>query len=50
MLNFLSSFETGVETESCLVVISDLMLCVVTYQILSKNEEILKQVGESSSY
>ena len=36
----LSSFEIEVEGESCLFLISDKMLCVVAYQILSKDEKI----------
>ena len=40
MRNSLSSFEIGVEAESCLFVISDPMLCVVAYQILSKDDKI----------
>ena len=34
------SFEIEVETENCLVVISDPILRVVTYQILSKDSQI----------
>ena len=40
MHNSLGSFETEVETESCLVVISGPMLHVVAYQILSKDDKI----------
>ena len=40
MRNSLSSFEIEVEAESCLFVISDPMLCVVAYQILSKDDKI----------
>ena len=40
MRNSLSSFEIEVETESCLFVISELMLRVVAFQILSKDDKI----------
>ena len=40
MRNYLSSSEIAVEAESCLFVISEPMLCVVTYQILSKDDKI----------
>ena len=40
MSNSLSSFEIEVEAERCLFVISDPMLRVVTYQILSKDDKI----------
>ena len=40
MCNSLSSFEIEVEAESCKFVISDPMLNVVTYQILSKDDKI----------
>ena len=50
MRNSLSSFETEVEAESCLFVISDPMLRVVAYQILSKDDKIFLEVVESSSY
>ena len=40
MRNCLSSFETEVEAESCLFLISDPMLRVVAYQVLSKDEKI----------
>ena len=40
MRNSLTSFEIEVEAESCLFVISDPMLGVVVYQILSKDDKI----------
>ena len=40
MRNSLTSFEIEVEVESCLFVISDPMLGVVVYQILSKDDKI----------
>ena len=40
MRNSLSSFEIEVEAESCLYVISEPKLCVVAYQILSKDDKI----------
>ena len=40
MRNSLSFFEIEVEVESCLFVISDPMLRLVAYQILSKDEQI----------
>ena len=42
MRNSLSSFaiEVEVEAESCLFVISQPMLCVLAYQILSKDDKI----------
>ena len=40
MRNSLSSFEIEVEAGSCLFVISEPMLHVVVYQILSKNDKI----------
>ena len=42
MRNSLSSFEIEVETESCLVVISHPMLCIVAYQILYKDDKIFE--------
>ena len=50
MRNSLSSFEIEVEAESCLFVISDPMLRVVVYQILSKMTKIFLEVVESPSY
>ena len=40
MRNSLCSFEIEAEAESCLFVISDPMLRVVAYQILSKDDKI----------
>ena len=40
MRNSLTSFEIEVGAESCLFVISDPMLDVVVYQILSKDDKI----------
>ena len=40
MRNSLSSFAIEVEAESCLFVISQPMLCVLAYQILSKDDKI----------
>ena len=40
MRNYLSFFEIAVEAESCLFVISEPMLRVVAYQILSEDEKI----------
>ena len=40
MCNSLNSFEIEVEAESCLFVISDPMLRVEAYQILSKDDKI----------
>ena len=40
MRNSLSSFEIEVKAESCLFVISEPMLRVVAYQILSKDDKI----------
>ena len=40
MRNSLVSYEIGVETESCLVVISEFVLRAVAYQILSKDDKI----------
>ena len=40
MRNSLSYFEIEAEAESCLFVISDAMLRVAAYQVLSKDEKI----------
>ena len=40
MRNSLGFFEIEAEAESCLFVISDPMLRVVVYQILSKDDKI----------
>ena len=40
MRNSLSSFEIEVEAKSCLFLISDPMLRVAAYQILSKDDKI----------
>ena len=40
MRNSLNSFEIEVAAESCLFVITEPMLCVVAYQILSKGDKI----------
>ena len=52
MRNSLSSFaiEVEVEAESCLFVISQPMLCVLAYQILSKDDKIFLVIHESPSY
>ena len=40
MVHSLSSFEIEVEVESCLFVISEPMLCIVAYQVVSKDDKI----------
>ena len=40
MRNSLSSFKIEIETEGCLFVISDSILRVAAYQILSKDDKI----------
>ena len=40
MRNSLNSFEIEAEAENCLFVISEPMLRVVAYQILSKDDKI----------